>query len=192
MGAVAGQGGHETGEGDGRKGVVGATEEEEKLLMGDAALAKKGRRERRRVEREKRERAKKGNLGVVGERREGDGGSVKGEKEGEEEKGGKRGDGRDLRHSGEWIGGECCRCAEGEVEEKAAGQQRHKETVGEERGGCGVCCCGDVIGDRFTDRSFTGDSLKSGENRFNPMIGSIDGVGSAGEEKRSESGEKRG
>lgn len=126
MGAVAGQGGHETGEGDGRKGVVGATEEEEKLLAGDAALAKKGRRERRRVEREKRERAKKGNLGVVGERREGDGGSVKGEKEGEEEKGGKRGDGCDLRHNGERIGGEGCRCAEGEVEEKAAGQQRHK------------------------------------------------------------------
>ena len=105
MGAVAGQGGHETGEGDGRKGVVGATEEEEKLLTGDAALAKKGRRERRRVEREKRERAKKSHLGVVGERREGDGGSVKGEKEGEEEKGGKRGDGRDLRHSGERISG---------------------------------------------------------------------------------------
>ena len=201
VGAVAGQGGHETGEGDGRKGVVGATEEEEKLLAGDAALAKKGRRERRRVEREKRERAKKGNLGVVGERRKGDGGSVKGEKEGEEEKGGKRGDGRDLRDSGERIGGECCQCAEGEVEEKAARQQRHKETVGEEGGGCGVCCCGgfigdrfinNTVGDRFIDGSFTGGSLKSGENRFNPMIGSIDGVGSAGEEKRSESGEKRG
>ena len=87
------------------------------------------------------------------------------------------------------------------MEEKAARQQRHKETVGEEGGGCGVCCCGgfigdrfinNTVGDRFIDGSFTGGSLKSGENRFNPMIGSIDGVGSAGEEKRSESGEKRG
>lgn len=64
-----------------------------------------------------------------------------------------------------------------------------------------MCCCGDAIvdrfinntvGDRFIDGSFTGGSLKSGENRFNPMIGSIDSVGSVGEEKGSESGEKRG